>query len=80
MSEKVIMIQISKRTIVFLVIVALLVGSGGTILAMRSGVGGNSLVSNDQYSEMAYFEENYQKMDDIQRAWHRLKMLNMKLI
>lgn len=65
MSEKVIMIQISKRTIVFLVIVALLLGSGGTILAMRSGVGGNTLVSNEQYSEMSYFEENYQKMDDI---------------
>ena len=59
------MVEISKRTIIFLVIAALLVGSVGTIFVLRQGVGGNILVSEEEYEDLSWFAEEYQKMDDI---------------
>ena len=65
MSERVIMVEISKRTIVFLVIAALLIGSVGTIYVMRMGAGGSVLVSQEKYEELTQYEERYSKMEDI---------------
>ena len=65
MSEKVIMVEISKRTIVFLVIAALLIGSVGTIFILRHGAGGNVMMSEDEYEELTAFKEEYEKLDEI---------------
>ena len=59
------MIEISKRTVVFLVIAALLIGSLGTVYLMRMGSGGSVLVSADEYEKLARYEEEYGKLDNI---------------
>ena len=59
------MVEISKRTIVFLVIAALLLGSVGTIVLLRHGLGGNMMMSSDEYEDLAAFKEKYEKLDEI---------------
>ena len=59
------MIEISKRTVIFIVIAALLVGSAGTIILMRGGAGGNYTVSGDDYERLSYYESEYGKLDEI---------------
>ena len=59
------MIEISKRSIIFLIIAALLLGSAGTILILRGGAGGSVLVDSERYEKMSALEDEYEKMDEI---------------
>lgn len=59
------MIQISKRTLVFLLIVALLLGAAGAIVAASSGVGGTVMVKAGRYDKLLQLEEDYSKLDSI---------------
>ena len=61
------MIEISKRTVIFLVIAALLLGSLGTVYVLKIGSSGGVLVSKEEYSELTRFEEEYGKFDKIKR-------------
>ena len=61
------MIEISKRTVIFLVIAALLLGSLGTVYVLKIGSSGGVLVSKEEYSELTRFEEEYGKLDKIKR-------------
>ena len=66
------MIEISKRSIIFLIIAALLLGSAGTILILRGGAGGSVLVDLERYEKMSALEDEYEKMDEIKQAiWER---------
>lgn len=57
------MVQISKKTLIFLLIFALLLGGAGMVVAVRSGVGGSVLVSNSQYENLVSYRDTYWKLN-----------------
>ena len=57
--------EISKRTVVFLVIAALLIGSVGTLYLVKTGFGGSVMVTADRYEELSGYEEQYSKFNDM---------------
>ena len=65
MSERVIIMEISRRTLIFIIIAALLVGGLGTVMLLRAGAGGSVLVENERYAELSALEQEYGKLDEI---------------
>ena len=59
------MMEISKRTLIILLIGALILGGGAAVFAMRNGAGGSVLVPADKYEELTAYEEKYGKFDEI---------------
>ena len=59
------MIQINKKVLAILLIVAVLAGAGGVIALAGVGLGGSRLVSSAQAAEDDYYVEKYTKMEQL---------------
>lgn len=59
------MIQINKKVLAILLVVAILAGAGGVIALADVGLGGTKLLSSSQAEEEEYFVQKYSKMEEL---------------
>lgn len=61
------MIQINKKVLAILLVIAVLAGAGGVIALAGAGVGGTKLLSTAEAEEDAYYANKYEKMEELFR-------------
>ena len=61
------MINLNKRTLIFLLIFCLLLGGAGVTALATSGVLGTVLLSSEEYSDYERLQRDYGKLDSIKQ-------------
>lgn len=59
------MMQIRKRTLIFIIVSALVIGCLGTVLVVKSGITGSVLLTSSDYDIVKRYVKEYSKLDSI---------------